>query len=370
MEEIREVLLSRINQDDRSFCASFSRDPARLERSLARAGQITPLLLRDRPGVCGFQIVHGFRRVEALARLGLKTARAVILPEADAPDPRAFDLMFWDNLTTRGFNLVEAALALRTLVVEVGMDHCQVLELYLPALGFEPSEKVLGRLLRVLDLEDHWLAWIATQELSLRSACLVLKVPEGDRPALFEIITSLRPGQNLLRELIPLLAEIAAREGGRITELIRCPELKLLSDPDRADRNRRLEEVMNHLRARRHPEQGRLNSATKELVASLSLPPGVDMSRPSRLDPLTLCFKVEADSATGLQARARALLEAARHPALARFFSQWDDDRNHHHQPGGKAAPACPRDRGPLCGGPGNLRRRAAPNARQGQIRA
>jgi ParB/RepB/Spo0J family partition protein len=323
MNQVDYFPLDKINAEDRSFCASWGRSIEILRSSIQAAGQTSPVILRRAAASGRCQIVHGFRRMEALKSLGKDQVKAVVLEGEDASDRRAFEIMFWENLTTRGFNPVEAAMAARAAAYAARMDEAEILSTYLPAMGFERSRKILDRLTGILDLEPQWLDWIAQKDVSLKTAGLIRKVSAEDRTALLALFKSIRPGQNIVRELIPLLSEIAARESSTISELLNEQEFKKLSDPERADRNQRQSEVMQYLRRRKGKERERIVSAMDELRRSLDLPSGVSLKKPSRLAPLSLVFQVEADSGEELERGSRALADASRSESLKKFFGQW-----------------------------------------------
>jgi hypothetical protein len=323
MNQVDYFPLDKINAEDHSFCASWGRDIEMLRGSIQAAGQTSPVILRREASSGRCQMVHGFRRMKALKSLGEARVKAVMLEGEDASDRRAFEIMFWDNLITRGFNLVEAAMAAEAAREAARIDERELVGVYLPAMGFERSKKILDDLLGVLDLEPGWRDWLVEKDSSLKSANLVRRVPKEDRSALLALFKSVRPGQNIMRELIPLLSEIAARESSTISGLLSGRELKELSDPDRADRNQRQSEVMQHLRRRKGKEQERIESAMDELKRSLDLPSGISLKKASRLDPLNLVFEVEADSGEALERGSRALADASRSDALKKFFGRW-----------------------------------------------
>ena len=68
MKERRNLPIGEIDERDSSFRISFGRDLSSLKTSLALSGLLAPLILREKEG--GYQVICGFRRLEALRHLG------------------------------------------------------------------------------------------------------------------------------------------------------------------------------------------------------------------------------------------------------------------------------------------------------------
>ena len=126
----------------------------------------------------------------------------------------------------------------------VDYDEKTVVREYLPAMGFT-GPKLLANLIAVATLSPEWLDWMAERDMSLKAARLIAAVPDPALPALFSLFDSIKPGANLVRELVPLLMEIAGRENKSVADLLADPELQSISGPRRGERNQRLDQVMN-----------------------------------------------------------------------------------------------------------------------------
>lgn len=102
-----------LDVEDRTFCHRFHLDAESLADDIARNGQIHPVTLRPSPKGDGFQIVCGFRRVEALLRLARRSVAATIRPLSD---DEAMALSWSENVQRRSYSQLDRALAVLSAV--------------------------------------------------------------------------------------------------------------------------------------------------------------------------------------------------------------------------------------------------------------
>ena len=114
MKPIQSIPLQQIDLSDETFSVNFMPDLQNLQSSVQTVGLIQPLLLRKKKD--GYQIVSGFRRIIILKELGIFEIPAMIFEEKGRNALELFILSLRENLTTRGFNTVEKAIALDKLV--------------------------------------------------------------------------------------------------------------------------------------------------------------------------------------------------------------------------------------------------------------
>jgi len=142
MKSIQKIPLSEIDLADRTFSVNFRPDLERLRASIREVGLIQPVLLRETAK--GYQIVSGFRRMAATQQLGYADIEARLLEEKEQEDLNLFLFSLHENLTTRGFNVVETAIALEKLVHFLKGDSTLVVKTFLPIFSLETNEKILN----------------------------------------------------------------------------------------------------------------------------------------------------------------------------------------------------------------------------------
>ncbi len=114
MEPIQNIPIEQIDIDDDTFSINFLPDLRTLRASIEEIGLIQPLLLRKKGE--RYQIVCGFRRVAILKELGMSEIASRVFEEKERDEFSMFYLSLHENLTTRGFNMVEKAIILKKLI--------------------------------------------------------------------------------------------------------------------------------------------------------------------------------------------------------------------------------------------------------------
>lgn len=303
-----------IDLKDKTFLHSFARPTDDLCLSVRKAGILNPVVARRMRG--RIQLVHGFRRVAAAARLRLKTLPACLYTQKELDDYKAFDLAFFDNVVTRPLNLAEKAMAANILVKRLKLDRDEIIGSYLPAMGLDPAWKILDELLAVADIKSAEKKALVKAGASLKSAAMFARLKPEDRKAFMPVLEELRPGTNLFREIIPLVQDISAREGKGIPEVIQSPEILKLMQAENLSTPQKLEAVMAALRQMRYPLLHEMNQRFELARSRLGLPMTVRI-RPSPNFEETECrISMSFSTRKELRELAAKLLEASENEAL------------------------------------------------------
>src|SRR4030065_1052827 len=117
-------------------------DLRRLRSSVEEIGLIQPVLLREKGDK--YQIVCGFRRISVMKELGKSEIESKVFEEKERDEFQLFSLSLHENLTTRGFNAVEKAIALDKLIHHFQVDPAMIIKTFLPFFSLEPHEKILN----------------------------------------------------------------------------------------------------------------------------------------------------------------------------------------------------------------------------------
>jgi ParB family chromosome partitioning protein len=96
-------------------------DLRRLRSSLEEIGLIQPVLLKKKQD--RYQIICGFRRILIIEEIGGADILSMVLDEKEKDDLQLFFMSLHENLTTRGLNTVEKAVALDKLVHQFHVDR-------------------------------------------------------------------------------------------------------------------------------------------------------------------------------------------------------------------------------------------------------
>ena len=114
MKTIQRIPLQQIDLSDDTFSVNYLPDLQKLRSSIEEIGLIQPVLLKKKSD--GYQIICGFRRISVMKELGKSEIESRVFEEKEMDEFQLFSLSLHENLTTRGFNTVEKAIALDKLI--------------------------------------------------------------------------------------------------------------------------------------------------------------------------------------------------------------------------------------------------------------
>jgi ParB/RepB/Spo0J family partition protein len=236
---------------------------------------IQPVLLRKEKG--HYRIVCGFRRIWVLKELGVFEIPAMVFEEKEPSDLELFVLSLQENLTTRGFNAVEKAIALQKLIHRFQLEHSEVVKTYLHLFSLEPNEKILNTYLSLAEMEDETKRFVLREEVSRSNIRLLAQMSSEDRMALLPFLSLLKLGENRLREMLTLLSEISRRERISIKEFIDRPDIQGILSQKELTPIQRTERVKRVLMNLRHPKMKQMEEEFDRKRKAFNLPVGVSV---------------------------------------------------------------------------------------------
>jgi len=276
---IRKIPLEQIDLLDETFSVNYFPDLQKLRSSIQETGLIQPVLLRKKPG--GYQIICGFRRISVTKALGRLEVESRVFEEKEMDEFQLFSLSLHENLTTRGFNAVEKAIALDKLIHRFKIHPNVVVRTFLPSFSLEPNEKILGTFLSLARMEDEIKTYVLKEEVSRANIRRLSALTPDDRMALFSLISPLKLGENRLRELLTLLEETSRRSHVTLKEIAGQPELQAVLSQKELTPSQKTERVKKVLTNLRYPELNQLEKAFEKKRKDLNLPPGISLHHPS-----------------------------------------------------------------------------------------
>jgi len=278
MGPIQKIPLHTIDFSDQTFSVNFLPDLARLRSSIREVGLIHPVLLRETSN--RYQIVSGFRRLAVFQEIDSHEVDSRVLGESELDDLKLFSLSLYENLTTRGFNSVEKAIVLEKLVFYFRIDPSVVIRQYLPLLDLERNEKIMNTFLSLARMEEEVKAYVLREEVSRSNIRRLAGLSADDRKATQVLLTSLKLGENSLRELLTLLEETAKREKGRVKEILDHPDIQAILLHPELTSTQRTERVKKVLLNLRYPRLRQLEEKFEKKKKVLNLPSHISLSHP------------------------------------------------------------------------------------------
>lgn len=280
MKEVKSCTLNPEDVDDREgpFLMSFAFDLSPLTRSIENIGLLNqPLVIRGKAGKV--DVVTGYRRI-----LALKALKRNEIPCKDLSGCglSRFDLVLlalYDNLATRKLNMIEKGMVLVRLASHIKLD--KILEYYMPLLDLPSHEPTLRSLMRIEQKLDRRIKEsIATGNLSLQAAKMLLEVRSDLRGTIFELISKLRYNLNQQVQLIDFILDISSISNTSIAQILSDCKVDEICMDNKLNNPQKASAVLQILRAKRYPVLARSETLFKKQVSSLDLPEGVRISAP------------------------------------------------------------------------------------------
>jgi ParB family transcriptional regulator, chromosome partitioning protein len=313
----RSVPLARLFLGDAVYRITTPAALDKLTGSIAALGMLAPPVLRQKAD--GYQIVAGFRRIEACRLLGRSEIPARVLPE-DSDHRTCVRLAIGDNSLQRPLNLIETARALN-LLAGIAVDD-KALSREAAGLALPGNPALIRKIMSLTTLPESLQDRLAAGDLSLAMALELKRFDGRTAESLGRLFTDLKLGLNRQREVLSLLAEIARREETTVAELLDEPELQgLLRSPD-LERTQKAGQLRSRLRRRRYPVLSAAMARFQELVRHLNLGPGVALIPPDNFEGTTYTLAITFDRLDQLGDRCLQIEILLRNPALRDFLEK------------------------------------------------
>ncbi len=273
------VKLEDIDRSDERFSMNFEPDLLALCNSAKEVGILEPVWLRAKGR--RFQIINGFRRFDVAQRLGMKAVKALVWHEDQIDDRVAFQMGVHENVLARGLNVVEKSLVLDRLLTRFSFNCREVVRKWLPLLDLEPSEKILKGFLLISAFSIGTKRYLLDHGVSLKNALLLAAFPEAERRSICGFLWDLRIGENVLREILTYLREIARREGTRVEDLLSNRKIQRILSDESLSGPQRTQAIRRFLRERRYPRLSDLEKRFSSYRKGMGLPPQVKITPPA-----------------------------------------------------------------------------------------
>jgi ParB family chromosome partitioning protein len=270
MKPIQMIPLQQIDLLDETFSVNFMPDLRILKSSVEEIGLIQPVLLREKGD--RYQIVCGFRRISVMKELGKSEIESKVFEEKEMDEFQLFSLCLHENLTTRGFNAVEKAVALDKLIHRFQIDSIIVVKTYLPLFSLEPNEKILNTYLALGQMEDEIKTYVLKEEVSRSNIRKLSALTPDNRMAVLSLISPLKLGENRLREVLTLLEEISRRNQCKEKDIVQRSEIQGILFQKELTPSQKTERIKKVLMDLRYPKLNQTEKEFEKKRRDLNLP--------------------------------------------------------------------------------------------------
>jgi len=275
MRAIEKIPIDQIDLSDETFSVNFMPDLQGLRSSIEAIGLIQPVFLRKKSE--GYQIVCGFRRVSVMKEVGKSEIESRVFEEKEMDEFQLFSLSLHENLTTRGFNTVEKAIALDKLVHCFQVNQTMIVKTFLPLFSLELNEKILNTFLSLARMEDEVKRYVLKEKVSRSNIRILSNFTSEDRMTLLPLFSSMKLGENRLREMFALLEEISRRDQTRVRDIVYRPEIQAILFQKELTPSQKTDRIKKVLTDLRYPNLNQMEKEFEKKRKDLNLPSNISV---------------------------------------------------------------------------------------------
>lgn len=301
------------------FLFTFRRDTDALAESIAQVGVIAPVVLRH--DGAALRIVCGYSRAMAMRRLSLGEMPACVFEADELSDVQAMLLSLHDNAWSRGFNPIEAGMALSKFRA-AGYSEDEVVNRIAPVVGVTPSPVTVARYVSLLRLPEEAKIALCAEDIELPQAFLLAELGEQEASAAFQaLFVRCKLNINEAKEVVQHLSDLVQQLGMTMAGLLQKPEATAVLGGSGMNKVQRGNALRRLVRSWRFPvltEQERRASA---LCRALSNVPGLHVTHPPCFEDDHVKVSLQASSPQQLKGQLNALEAGLADGTFGKLFS-------------------------------------------------
>jgi hypothetical protein len=266
-------------------------------------------------------VASGYRRARAAREAGLPSIPCRTAAEDAVDGPALFLRNLEDNLSVRSLNLLERAMAVRRITREFQSASTEWKRRLFRRLGLAGEAREVDRHVALDRLSDPVKTFILDRNLPDSIAFCFTELERNECDKVAARAERLRLTASQVRELITWGREIAGRDGVNLQDLLGT--LDSQTRPVKPEKNvRQRDAFFDALKKRRFPDFSRVMNALETDLKPIQGVAGMQVTPPAYLEGDTFTVRFRFRSAGALEAGARALLQYAKSPELARALAR------------------------------------------------
>jgi ParB family transcriptional regulator, chromosome partitioning protein len=283
------VRLDRINTGNTQFRISTGAASAELVASIGQVGLINPPILKEE--IDGYNIVSGFKRIEACRQLKMAEVFARIL-DAGLEMDRCIQIAIADNSSHRALNIIEQSRAVELL----SGYHAGLGQLVSAAesAGLSINPDMAAKLRKLAVMNDLLKTGLLNGAIALPVA---LQLHDMDDPAfcgtLAQLLIELGLSLNRQREICEWIVAICRRDGMTAAQLLSINAIKSRLQNGDLDRRQKAQAIRNELKKIRYPNMVRFERRFSDIVEKLNLPKGTWLTAPQHFESPIYSLKLD-----------------------------------------------------------------------------
>ena len=308
------VNLSEIDFGDDTFRISTNKQVDDLMLSVDHIGILhLPLLLKKGTS---YQIICGFRRIEACRRLNWPKLEAMIL-DPDTMRLKCIKYAITDNAFQRSLNLIEKSRCIE-MISDFFIDINR-LSAELSVLGLTEHPSMIKKLKGICHLPEPFQNSILSNTISLPMVLELAGMSEDGAKALIILFNTLKLGLNTQREIVTLVKEIAMREDKSISKVFEESHLNKILANKNLDKNQKVHNIRLYLKQRRFPTIAIIEKSYEKYHQKLNLDKRFKLIKPTNFESPTYTLQLSFNNMTQLKSLKTAFDDLTENPYLKKI---------------------------------------------------
>jgi hypothetical protein len=312
-----EMPWKEIDSGNEVFRISEELDSDSVLNSIREIGQQNPVLLSAR-GERNI-IVCGFRRVQAIKKLGLPRVVVRVLPQGCA-SVEAFRIALWDNVAHRQLNPLEKARVLFSLRNHFGVEEDSIIREYMPILDLSPAQQVLRSFLLLHALRPALRTCFSEGRLTSSSLDSLAGKSATVQDRIGVLLSKIRLSASLQKKLLGLMEDLAAGAGVQFDALLDSSEIREAAEDSCLSPFQRGEKIYEILYRRRNPRLSQASDQFIDRLKRLKLPAPIRIRAHPYFEAPGLRVEFDALDPEHFSALVAALQEAGGLPEFKNLF--------------------------------------------------
>ncbi|MCK5226888.1 MAG: hypothetical protein KAI75_00230 [Desulfobulbaceae bacterium] len=275
--QAERVLFSHVDFTDDTFCLTPSLDqpiPESLTESIVRAGLLHPPILKEK-SKNSYCIVTGWKRLTVLRETLVFSACNCLVLRSETSDLECLSKALEDALVSETCTPATRAVFFQKALRH--LDEEQLSRRFLPAVGLSTHISHIHRSLDLLKLEEPLFHALHRGRLDEKAALEIIKLPFGDRMALFEVVEALHLSIGNQRKIVVACKELAARHNSSIISILSSSEVSEILDHPEANIPQKTANLMALLHRQRFPRATQAEKEFRQFRGGLNLPNSVTL---------------------------------------------------------------------------------------------
>lgn len=254
---------------------SYEYDNSKLINSIEKIGLINKPSIVKRNDQ-SIEVVTGYRRINALKKLGIKEVCCFDLTGSGMSDHELLMLALHDNLFSREFSIIEKSMiinVLNELVKDINIiyDVCSLINV---------NRKDYSTLLKINMLDNTIKQAILNGNLQIKTIELLLQMETPDVLLISDWLTKLRLSYNYQVQFIEYISDISRVYKCSLSSFMDEEFFQNLLDDHKKNIPQKTKELMDYLRIRRNPTISRCQEMFDKKIKKLNLPANVRVVNP------------------------------------------------------------------------------------------